>query len=330
MQPLVPVPAPPVLPAHMVPPPAAAVPAPTRPSRPITAQPEEVVELTPPPLPEPPLTVQPPPRPQTPLPGVVSAPMTPAAGDSMRMPAGWNTGEVPTFAAEYAPDQRRPWALVGGVSTGTLFLGILLGYMIWGGKSAPVPAPEPAAMPVAAAAVPPAAASAPVESAGVPAAAPAPPGCTATITSEPAGAKVSIGGKALGVTPLANVSLPCTGTLIFDRVRYARVEKPVALTAGQPGNLSAQLARAEAMLNIVSTPPGASVTVNGQAAGKAPVQVKVPAFTKAAVSVSLNGYKPWAQKIYVKGKKQPVAARLEPLAKSKAPARPTARKPGAR
>jgi hypothetical protein len=160
------------------------------------------------------------------------------------------------------------------------------------------------------------------------AAAPPAGACVASITTSPPGVRALVGTTVLGVTPLAAAQVPCTGTLIIDHPRYDRIEKALALQPGKPGTINLVLQRPQALLTLTSTPPGAAITLNGVAAGKTPATVKVPAFTNASVALALAGHKPWAQKVYIKAKKQALAATLE----SSAPAKkswlhPTPKKP---
>jgi hypothetical protein len=184
--------------------------------------------------------------------------------------------------------------------------------------SAPVAGSGSGAAPVAATGAGAGAGSAPV-------AAPATE-CVASITTTPAGVRALVGTAVLGTTPIKAAHVPCTGTLVIDHPRYDRVEKPLALVPGKPGTINLVLQRPQALLTVTSTPPGAAITLNGVAAGKTPATLKVPAFTNSSVALTLAGHKPWQQKVYVKAKKQALAAPLE----SSAPAKKTWLRPGAK
>jgi hypothetical protein len=145
----------------------------------------------------------------------------------------------------------------------------------------------------------------------------APAGCSASITTTPPGARASVGNQILGTTPLADMPVPCTGTLVLEHPRYERVTQTLALTPGTPGALAETLVRPEALLVLSSTPIGATVSVNGLAAGRTPATVKVPGYTGATIEMSLAGHKPWQQKLYVKGRRQAVNVALEALVKPK-------------
>jgi len=69
--------------------------------------------------------------------------------------------------------------------------------------------------------------------------------------------------------------------------------------------------RPAAHVRLVSTPPGAVITVDGKVIGRAPVDTAASAFTTMYVTATLNGYKVWARRVSVSGTEVTIQPRLE-------------------
>jgi hypothetical protein len=123
---------------------------------------------------------------------------------------------------------------------------------------------------------------------------------------------VALGDKPLGHTPLSSITVPCGEvTLTFTRPRYDAVTRTFEAAASAPLDAHVELARPEAVLEVDSTPSGATVTIQGAGTHHTPTTVKIEAFTAIKVTASLAGYKPWSQSVYARGKKLSVTAKLE-------------------
>jgi hypothetical protein len=179
-----------------------------------------------------------------------------------------------------------------------------------GGPSSPEPAKpaEPAAAkPAPLAAAAPAAVVAP--------SAPRAPGsgCRASITTDPPDAPVRVDGTVIGRTPLVDHKVPCGDILVsVEHPRYEKVERHLTISDGRDARVELHLTRPPGVLDLRSSPPGASFTVNGASAGHAPTSAKVSAFTFVNVRASLEGYGTWTQRVYVLGPRMSVTAPLEP------------------
>lgn len=68
-------------------------------------------------------------------------------------------------------------------------------------------------------------------------------------------------------------------------------------------------------MEIASEPPGAEITVDGQARGKAPIyDVMVPRDGSFQISAKKRGYRPWKQRLQAKKLPEgPLVAELKPL-----------------
>jgi hypothetical protein len=152
--------------------------------------------------------------------------------------------------------------------------------------------------------------------------------CALAITSSPSGAEVTVAGEAVGATPkrrkqtLDVGGVPCDEKVVVTAAKdpYEDYRKEVVASPGKPLKVAIALKPPKVKLEVTSTPPGAAVTVNGKAAGKTPTTASVPAFSRAKVSVSLSGYKPYESTVTPKSTKTvKVAATLEKEKKFKVP-----------
>lgn len=173
----------------------------------------------------------------------------------------------------------------------------------------PAAAPAPAAKP--AAAKPALVVPAPAAAATNPPIAPvggAPGRCYARVDSTPVGATVRLGRKKLGKTPLAQVGIPCGSVaLTIERSRYAPVTETLAATSGQVAAIAPRLERPRAKLTVTSAPDGATIRLNGIAAGKTPKVLTVARFETARLTV---GDGKWRQTVYVRKPEVKVHAAL--------------------
>ncbi|MCC6993055.1 MAG: PEGA domain-containing protein [Deltaproteobacteria bacterium] len=131
-------------------------------------------------------------------------------------------------------------------------------------------------------------------------------------------ATVIIRGKKLGDTP-QEVPAPCGAPLkvVISHPRYEKFEQTVTPTAGEPTVVSAALERPVAKLRISSTPPGASVRIDGKSAGTTPTTATVKGFSQMKIELSLSGYKSYSTRTYIKGRSGSVNAKLESTKKVK-------------
>jgi serine/threonine-protein kinase len=222
--------------------------------------------------------------------------------------------DAPAAATATAPVPRPPrpgvplgWALGGAVLVAAVALAIV-GWALWqrlatiGPAAAPVPAAEAPPLPPAPAAV--ATGSLRVE-------------------SEPPGARVRIDGQARGETPLVLADLPFGDYEVrVERKGYDSQSRDVSLSAAAPSaEWKAVLARpapvAPATADILSSPPGASVSVDGRPAGKTPLAGVRLKPGRHQVALALEGHETWSGAVEVAaGDKGRVEARLRPLAKA--------------
>ena len=168
----------------------------------------------------------------------------------------------------------------------------------------PAPRPAPPAPPALAEAAPP-----PFEAAGPPPAAAevAPPAAPAAgwllVRSEPPGATVTVDGVDRGRTPLALSDMPFdTYRVEVSREGFRSEATQLALTpAATVASIQIELqqgldpppAPVVGALRVESRPPGATVVIDGRAAGTTPTVVSDVAAGTRSVRLELAGYRPW-------------------------------------
>jgi hypothetical protein len=235
-------------------------------------------------------------------------PLTPTAPPAQPSPAVEPVWEPPPGFSVYPPMRARPpyrralgvAAIAGGGLTIFLF--------VRPHPQLPVAAPPP---PPVAAALPPAPVSLTAPLPARPAAGEAVTEgrpCEARIDSQPDGAKVMIGRRVLGRTPLEQVPVPCGQTRI--RILHPRYEpriETLLASADAPASISSRLVRPRAVLQLSSVPRGAMFRINGNPVGRAPRTASVPRYETIRVDASLGG-RTWKRSFYVKAKSSALSA----------------------
>jgi serine/threonine-protein kinase len=269
--------------------------------------------------------------PPAPRPGEMRAGLAPFADDpstaapsAPRPPAPGKSGPLtippipkPTATAAMPPiepPRKRsgaPLAILGG-GLGLLMLAFVAAVAIWYLKfrtPAEVVVPPPIPTPSTLAA-----------------ATPTPPPVVATvkgslhIESDPAGATVTLNDEVRGVTPYDVDGLFLGNHKVKVELKgYAPDERNVALSEEAPkGSFSVSLSKtAPAMgaAEIVSTPDGAQVRIDGSGAGQTPLSSLSLKVGKHEVEITKEGFEPWTGTLVVRGRKASIDARLRPLVK---------------
>ena len=111
------------------------------------------------------------------------------------------------------------------------------------------------------------------------------------ITSEPAGAEVSILGKAWGTTPYMTKPVPSAMYIVkFALDGYEPAWLPVNVTPGRQVEAHVTLVPENATVIIDSNPTGAHVQMNGKEIGDTPVLLPDLALGSYSASVQMQGY----------------------------------------
>ena len=80
--------------------------------------------------------------------------------------------------------------------------------------------------------------------------------------------------------------------------------------AGKPESLEVSLVRPTHALTVVTTPPGATISIEGRRAGTSPTVVKIMGFHGVKVTIEKPGYKTVTQRVYSKKAQDRLSIRL--------------------
>ncbi len=152
----------------------------------------------------------------------------------------------------------------------------------------------------------------------------APATCNVFVDSQPNGGIAYAAGKKLGSTPYAGPA-PCGTIEITVKKKYYKEEvKEIALSPDSDGKLSMKLQKKQVDVAITSSPPGATVKIDGKKVGATPVKQKVTAGSELSIKIEKAGYDDFTKSVKVEAKKVSVSAKL---VEKKKPAPKVARKP---
>lgn len=224
------------------------------------------------------------------------------------------------------PRQISPWRIVAATVLLSAFVGLGVGYLLWGGSSTPEPtaddnqpAPAQAAADAAVSGDGPMGENAAAgHDAGMPTAeqdaagaAPADSAeCAIRIASKPSRAAVYVGDSLLGKTPL-RTRLPCgQAELVLKRPRYGDTTELVTLTPGTRARVDVRLRRPMVTIEVSSEPSGATVVVNRKKMGQTPLSIELPAFVKSTVVIRESGYRSVRKRITPEPDEEPMHVRL--------------------
>jgi len=129
------------------------------------------------------------------------------------------------------------------------------------------------------------------------------PGFLALQTDPPEGVEVSVDGEVVGLTPLPPLELAAgEHTLQLRKERYEGAQTTLGIEGRQTTQeLALQLLPAWATVNFSSTPPGATVTVDGTEVGVTPLAAELLAGERE-VLVKLPAHKAWNDTLRIKAR----------------------------
>jgi hypothetical protein len=111
------------------------------------------------------------------------------------------------------------------------------------------------------------------------------------VTSNPPGAEVVLDTTVLGVTP-AQLPLPCDAPvkLLVRKATYVAQQRAVTPAHDGSDKLKIALVHVSYSVKVSSSPPGATITMNGKSLGTTPATIKLPAFEAATLMVAKDGF----------------------------------------
>ena len=118
-----------------------------------------------------------------------------------------------------------------------------------------------------------------------------------SLTTKPAGAAVIVDGREAGVTPIKLKVDHGGHFIVFDLAGYRSAYHRIA--EGEPlmTDINLDLERQTAPLKIDSDPAGASVRVNEQDVGTAPVMIARQPIGKLKIEMSMTGFSPFSREL---------------------------------
>ena len=117
-----------------------------------------------------------------------------------------------------------------------------------------------------------------------------------SIATLPAGAAVSVDGKLLGQTPLTGELVQGERRISVTRTGFKPWTRTVQVVAGKAVNIAdVQLTKADGVLEIVTEPRGAAITVDGRYRGESPLSVAVASDVEHRVTAMKAGHEPRTQ-----------------------------------
>ncbi len=159
-------------------------------------------------------------------------------------------------------------------------------------------------------------------------------GITAAIFTQPSGATVTLDGQpVVGITPLPipNLQIGQAYKLSIALPGHQTLTDTIVVKDGQPIQRTLTLVPAVGSLTVLSTPPGAAISVDGVMRGLSPVTVEgIDSSRPHPVTATLSGYQSatvaatWGQS---EPKSKTISLPLAPLAKADAPKAVEAPKP---
>lgn len=136
---------------------------------------------------------------------------------------------------------------------------------------------------------------------------------TLKITVVPAGARVSVDGKDVGVAPASAQAESGVRQIKIEAPGHKTWESSVVVKAGQTLSMGPiTLGQPDATLTVRSKPSGAEVTIGGRFRGRTPVIAELPADIAHDVVVSLPGYSNFTQSVFAEpGRKLTIDAPMK-------------------
>ncbi len=113
------------------------------------------------------------------------------------------------------------------------------------------------------------------------------------LQSSPAGASLAVDGEAVGRTPYAGELIHGQRRLVVRMPGYKPWSRTIDVVAGRAVSIpDVVLEKADGLLEIVTNPPGAAITIDGRFRGEAPAKLAVSPDRDHRVTVMKAGYAP--------------------------------------
>ena len=136
-----------------------------------------------------------------------------------------------------------------------------------------------------------------------------------TLNTNPTGAEVFVGGERISETPVVAEIMAGTVVLELRKPGYKTWSQSLIVEANQPQELPLiELLEQEGVVKVSSTPAGATITVDGQYQGAAPIEIELDKGASYRIEARLTGYAAAKQTVRIsKAGEQRLSFALEPL-----------------
>jgi hypothetical protein len=136
--------------------------------------------------------------------------------------------------------------------------------------------------------------------------------CAVLIHSKPSGASVWRNDQAIGKTPYRGKQ-PCGKSIfVVKRDNYKPLEIVRRLRDDGLNKINLELERPSYRVTVTSSPSRAVVRVNGKKVGRTPVAVRLPGYTKAKFTIDKPGHRTWKRTMVPRESNAQVKATLAP------------------
>lgn len=126
-----------------------------------------------------------------------------------------------------------------------------------------------------------------------------------TINTSPSGATVFVDDNAMGQTPITTELLAGKRNLAIKLAGYKPWRQSLRVSAQEAKTLAQiTLSKADGLVEVISKPSGASVTVNGQFRGKTPVDVALAPGARYQFTLFKDGYQPLHHRLNIESGKE--------------------------
>jgi len=136
-----------------------------------------------------------------------------------------------------------------------------------------------------------------------------------SVTSDPAGAELRVGGEARGRTPVSVELMAGSHRVEITHPGYEPWVSDIQVQANTPLGLGpVRLGLPDGRLAVTSTPSGAAVSVGGAYRGRTPLELEVRPDIAQVVTVLRDGYEPARREVQVaSGARETLALTLQPI-----------------
>ncbi len=135
--------------------------------------------------------------------------------------------------------------------------------------------------------------------------------CRLDVTTTPAGTLVLVDGQSVGPSPIS-IAGPCQKRRVdLTHPRYKAAQKWVTLDAAKSTAIDVMMTRPTHALQVITNPPGATISIGGRRAGTSPTIVQLMGFSGIDVKIERRGFESVTKRVYSKTPQDKLAVTLK-------------------